>query len=184
MDLSIPLIIMNFVFLASASFQIGTGHIMRLLPIAEQLVARGYSATFIADQIEVPWLRNKLLLLGPQISLCEGIYSPNPLQDILIVDSYLIDTSDKFYKSENWLFRVSVGDDNTPDYGFQLTILPGFDEMKVVKSPFRMIASGKDYFLFRNSIRTWRANRFDKNSSPNKIMISGEELIQLSLDHP
>jgi spore coat polysaccharide biosynthesis predicted glycosyltransferase SpsG len=164
---------MNFVFWAGASFEVGTGHIMRLVPIAEQLVARGYTVSFVADQIEVPWLRNKLVSLGPKFSLVQGVYIPNPTEDILLVDSYEINISDEFFAKENWLLRVSVGDDNTPDYGFQLTVVPGFDEMRIVESRTRVIASGKDFFLFRNSIRAWRSSHTVNEKSLGRVVVSG-----------
>jgi spore coat polysaccharide biosynthesis predicted glycosyltransferase SpsG len=164
---------MNFVFWAGASIQIGTGHIMRLVPIAEQLVARGYTVSFLADQIEVPWLHNKLVSLGPKFSLVQGEYIPSPTEDILLVDSYEINVSDEFFAKKNWLLRVSIGDDNTPDYGFQLTVVPGFDEMRIVESPTRVFASGKDYFLFRNSIRAWRSSHTVNEKSLRRIVVSG-----------
>ena len=171
--LSIPLFIMNFVFWAGASFNVGTGHIMRLVPIAEQLVERGQSVSFLTGQIDVPWLRKKIISLGPQVSLIDGTYIPNPVEDVLLVDSYQLDTSDDFFSENNWLIRVSVGDDNTPDYGFEITILPGFHEANIAETPSRIIASGRNFFLFRNSIRIWRNNFAVNRRFLRKIIVSG-----------
>ena len=164
---------MNFVFWAGASFNLGTGHIMRLVPIAEQLVSRGYAVSFLTDQVEVPWIRNKLVALGPQVSLISGDYIPNPVEDVLLIDSYQLDSSDKFFNSSDWLVRVSIRDDNTPEYGFEITVAPGFDESAVIESSSRVIASGRDFFLFRDSIRAWRDNFAVNKEFLKRIIVSG-----------
>jgi spore coat polysaccharide biosynthesis predicted glycosyltransferase SpsG len=164
---------MNFVFWAGASFTVGTGHIMRLVPIAEQLVARGYSVSFLTSQIDVPWVRKKLNSLGPGVSLIDGAYIPNPVEDILLVDSYKLDSSNDFFSKNNWLIRVSVGDDNTPDYGFEVTVLPSFNETKITESSSRIVASGRDFFLFRSSIRNWRNSLAVNKEYLKKIIVSG-----------
>ncbi len=44
--------------------ELGVGHLMRCLALAEELVARGHAVTFAADAASVPWTRELLRVRG------------------------------------------------------------------------------------------------------------------------
>jgi hypothetical protein len=137
------------------------------------LVSRGFTVAFLTDQVEVPWIRKKLIALGPQVSLISGIYIPNPVEDVLLVDSYQLDTSNEFFSSKDWLIRISIRDDNTPEYRFEVSITPSFDEPTIKESSSGVAAAGKEFFLFRDSVRAWRNNFSINKEFLKKIVVSG-----------
>ena len=55
---------MRFILRADASPVIGTGHVMRLLAIAEELAQHGQEVIFLGSVSEVKWLENRIQNFG------------------------------------------------------------------------------------------------------------------------
>ena len=55
---------MRYVLSGEASPSIGTGHVMRLSAIAEELIFRGLDVAFVGNIADVDWLNKRLLKLG------------------------------------------------------------------------------------------------------------------------
>jgi spore coat polysaccharide biosynthesis predicted glycosyltransferase SpsG len=144
---------MRYVFRADASRFIGSGHVMRLSAIAEELIARQEYVVFVGQIQELIWVEKHILRLGfSEICIEPELFNPNPETDILIIDSYIIPTSDTFILRSNWLHVISIADELTPDYICDLRIHPGLDSSWTGKSK-TPILSGPRYIPIRKSLQ-------------------------------
>ena len=120
---------MRFVFRVDASPQIGVGHVMRCLAIAESAKVRGVNCIFVSDLGQIVWLEEKLKSRGLEISSPEELIRQSfNFSDVLILDSYEIDPNDKFIKATWWCYRVAIVDEYSPKYSADLYIHPGLDD--------------------------------------------------------
>ena len=88
---------MRYILRADSSSKIGSGHVMRLSAIAEELVARGEKVTFIGRFAEIPWLASRMNALGFSEILQDSTeFLPNLVTDVLILDSYTLPVDDDF----------------------------------------------------------------------------------------
>jgi spore coat polysaccharide biosynthesis predicted glycosyltransferase SpsG len=116
----------RYVLRADASYSIGTGHVMRLSAIGEELAARGYQVIFIGDVSDVPWVKKRLLSLEfSNVLKEESEYISNSENDVLILDSYYLPINHSFIAPSNWRKIVVIADKLTPSYQANLTIHPG-----------------------------------------------------------
>ena len=117
---------MRYVLRADASNSIGTGHVMRLSVIGEELVARGNQVIFVGDVSDVPWVKRRLLSLKfSNVLKEESEYKSNSENDVLILDSYHLPINHSFLAPNNWGKIVVIADKLTPYYQANLIIHPG-----------------------------------------------------------
>ena len=165
---SILLTLVRYILRADASQSIGTGHVMRLYAIAEELIARGEKVIFVGNTSEVPWLEQKMLgiKLSEIIHECSE-FNPNPNTDILILDSYHIPIQHSFLFKEKWKSIVTIADASTPTYNTDLLIYPSVTS-GWNSSANKRVLSGPKYIPLRKSI---------VRNNQHKILKSNLEII-------
>ena len=143
---------MRYILRADSSSKIGSGHVMRLSAIAEELVARGEKVTFIGRFAEIPWLASRMNALGFSEILQDSTeFLPNLVTDVLILDSYTLPVDDDFIDEIKWRRVIVISDELTPPYKANLVIRPGIDENWKPDLNVKFF-SGPKYIPFRKSI--------------------------------
>jgi spore coat polysaccharide biosynthesis predicted glycosyltransferase SpsG len=152
---------MRFILRADASKTIGSGHVMRLSAIAEELIARGEFVVFVGQISDLSWLKERITTLGfKRIYKEPSDFISNPASDVLILDSYDVGVDNHFISLKNWLHVIAIVDEVTPDYSCTLRIHPGLDSNWIGNSSLPTL-SGPKYIPFRSSLSK-------KISSPKK----------------
>jgi|GEM_PF-5679252 len=142
----------RFVFRADASTEIGTGHVMRIFGLLEELVLRKYQVVFIGDVSQVKWIYERITALDAvKFFLLESEFTINKLTDILIIDSYQHPVNSNFLEIEKWKFVIAFFDEQTPNYKVSLKIHPGLRKNWPEISDTKII-SGSDFIPFRKTI--------------------------------
>ncbi len=169
---SIPLDPMRFILRADASQTIGSGHVMRSSAIAEELLARGHEVIFIGALSDIPWLVMRIYDLGfSQILSSSSEFISNPATDVLILDSYIVPTDEKFVQQNNWKSVITIVDEVTPEYEADLMIHPGLSA-EWIRAKSNKILSGPKYIPLRKSIRKNQGNEID-GGNPEILIIGG-----------
>ena len=163
-ELSILLTSMRYVLRADSSSKIGSGHIMRLSAIAEELIKRDKSVVFIGQFTEIPWLASRIYGVGfSQILHSSTEYSSNALTDVLILDTYHLPIDDPFIEHNKWRGIVTISDELTPKYKADLVIRPGINQD--LDSEFHgKYLSGPKYIPLRKTITKLRSISSDDES--------------------
>lgn len=144
---------------------------MRLSAIAEELIARGKEVIFLGQISELAWVEKRVHSQGfSQIYKKQVEFTPNPEIDILIIDSYEIDTHDSFIAPCNWLHIISIFDKMTPLYSCTLRIHPGFDYTST-SGCISPVLAGPAYIPLRSELsqKTFIRKKF---TSPVKIVVT------------
>jgi spore coat polysaccharide biosynthesis predicted glycosyltransferase SpsG len=86
---------MRVIFRADAGVEQGTGHVMRCLTLAEELMVRGHQAILVTGGLATAWLKQAVVVSGVEVHSCELDAIPEAqiaaLQpDWVVVDSYRI----------------------------------------------------------------------------------------------
>ena len=156
---------MRYILRADSSLKSGSGHVMRLSAIAEELIARGERVTFIGQVAELPWLASRINELGfSQILESSAGYHSNSATDVLILDSYTLPVDDSFIQPNNWRRVVTISDELTPPYLADLIFHPSISEGWEPYSDVKFF-SGPSYIPFRKSII-----RFEKSPKNHRIL--------------
>lgn len=167
---------MTYVLRADASHSMGSGHVMRLFALAEELIIRGKLVTFIGNTSEVPWVKEKMSRIGFSEILSEyQLFSTNPITDILILDCYHLPIHHSFLTREKWKAIVVVADDATPSYYADLVIYPN------ITLDFKPLNAGKflagpKYIPLRKSITKNSHNKSDIDRLEIVIVGGGTDL--------
>jgi len=141
---------MRLVFRADASMNIGSGHVMRCLAIAEEASSRGIPSVLVGSLRGVDWLQEHVTTLGIDlVPVSDFILLEN--SDYLIIDSYEIPTIDNFISRHGWHSVTSISDEHTPTYKADLIIHPGLDG-SWYKGNQEIFLSGPRFIPFRKSI--------------------------------
>jgi spore coat polysaccharide biosynthesis predicted glycosyltransferase SpsG/RimJ/RimL family protein N-acetyltransferase len=142
----------RFVFRADASNLIGSGHVMRILGLMEEIVSRKFQVVFIGDVTGFAWIYEKIKALDIEIfSLHESKFLKNKLADILIIDSYAHSTNSEFLELEKWKSVIVFFDAYTPNYQATLKVYPGLRKKWPDFSGQKAI-TGPSYIPLRKSI--------------------------------
>ena len=156
---------------ADSSPKIGSGHVMRLSAIAEELITRGETVIFVGQFAELPWLVTRIHTLGfSQILQSSTEYFPDPALDILILDSYNLPVDDDFIQPSNWRRVITISDELTPSYLANLVIHPGISENWAPDRDIKFFA-GPKYIPFRKSITKFK--NLSANSERLEILVVG-----------
>ena len=155
---------------ADASLEIGAGHVLRTVAIAEEFICRGIEVNYISQEIGLNWVRKYLEEIG--ITRIYGVgeeISLNPLTDILIVDSYNENYDEVVLVSTNWRKRVGIVDRFTRNLDYDLLFHPGFNGRWLEKN--KNAFWGLDYILIRDCIAT------AKNAPRNVLGIKSRKIL-------
>jgi spore coat polysaccharide biosynthesis predicted glycosyltransferase SpsG len=117
---------MRLVFRADASMNLGSGHVMRCLAIAEEAVSRGTQCVLVGSLGGVDWLQERITSIGINL-IPESKFFPVDNSDVLIIDSYTLPRDDNFISANKWGSVVAIADEATPPYEAGLVIHPGLD---------------------------------------------------------
>jgi len=157
----------RFVFRADASNVIGTGHVMRILGLLEELVLQNYSVVFIGDIHEFGWISERIKALNlVTFSFEESEFTINKLTDVLILDSYHHSITSNFLELEKWKFVIVFFDEYTPNYNATLKIHPGLRTSWPEISSQKII-SGSDFIPIRKTIK-----RISSDVGSKKLVIT------------
>lgn len=149
---------------------------MRSCAIAEELISRGEEVIFVGETKDLPWVQQRVSDWGfSKIYDLESDFTPSPISDVLIVDSYGLDPESHFFNLSNWRKIVVIVDEATPKYRAHLYIHPGarVSWQPPAKTDDFLFLSGVEFIPIRKSIQEFSSiNRGAANNSPN-ILISG-----------
>jgi spore coat polysaccharide biosynthesis predicted glycosyltransferase SpsG len=160
---------MHFVFRSDASKDIGAGHVMRCIALAQELKRRGHNITFVGNICDLDWLMVEFKKTGFNSYIrFDAAYNAKKDRDILIVDSYNIPTSNSFIQPKKWKFIVAIADEFTPNYICNLRIYQNIS-MNFVPSKKISTLFGPDYVLIRNSLK----KSILKDTKEPSILVAG-----------
>lgn len=159
---------MRLVFRVDASLDIGSGHAMRCSAIAEEAIARGIDCILVGSLGGIQWLELRYAEIKCLITSLEDFPTPQS-NDVLIVDSYLLQSDDNFIIQNLWKSRVDIVDESTPERESDLFIHPGLDSKWFVGDRTKLL-SGPSFIPLRKSITK---NRVYKSGELNKLVIFG-----------
>jgi len=160
---------MRLVFRADASQDIGSGHVMRCLAIAEEAISHGIECIFVGRIQNVAWLENRVRALGFSNIVEQGLFTPKHKSDSLIIDSYTLERNDSFLSTSNWKKTIAIVDEATPFYATDMYIHPGFYADWFQGDRSKLLA-GSQYIPFRKSIKKIEIKTHQKLS---KLIIFG-----------
>lgn len=170
---SIPLVAMRLVFRADASPKIGTGHVMRSSALAEAAIEQGIECVFVGGLGGIPWLESHMREVGFTAILDNDLtFFPDRNEDVLILDSYLIDPRDSFIQRRNWFRVINIADVLTPEYECDLIIHPGLD-IDWLSSRNIPVLAGADFVLTRKSIKKVSPPLVSKILGPRVLVVGG-----------
>lgn len=178
---------MNIVIRADASVEIGTGHIMRCLTLAEKLNKFGAKITFICRDLpgnSISYIRNqgmKVIILNEQMdnltwNTKKIITSLDFEIDLLIIDHYEIDVEmEKILKP--YVKKIMIIDDLANrehdceillDQNFYLNYNERYDKL-VPAHCIKLL--GPDYVLLRDEFIFAEKNMSERKSTLNNILL-------------
>jgi len=159
---------MKVVLRADASKIIGAGHVMRSLPIINELIKRDFDCCFVGNVEEISWLKKIIKETGfSQVHTSEKYYSLDYGQDILIIDSYSFPPQHEFIQMEKWKYVVAIVDSFSPHYMCSLRVQIGVGN-KIIYNDGTPTLFGPSFIPFRNFTKPEV-----RNNQNLKIVVSG-----------
>jgi spore coat polysaccharide biosynthesis predicted glycosyltransferase SpsG len=167
----------RYVFRADASDQMGSGHVMRVYSIIEKMLEENLDVILVGNIVGLPWLTELLDQMIGKIKLIEKEnFVFNPMQDVLIIDSYTIKPNDDFLKKENWFKIVALVEIGTPKYLADLYIHCGTNKQIGLEFGIsdNRLKSGLNYIPIRKSLKEIRFRLNEVNALDQiKILVVG-----------
>lgn len=171
---------MRFLLRADADIRTGTGHVMRCITLAEELIARGHDAVLRGTLGEVGWLREQVRMSGVR-------YDPAPLASLdaretvgeewnaVIVDSYLVEPDVVTRVNESTpVVAIIDGDDRAIDATLYLDQNLGAEMRPQRAGVAGSILAGSSYALVRRAVRELRRDdRWRLPSNPTVLAFMG-----------
>ena len=141
----------RLVFRADASPEMGAGHVMRCLAIAEEASDRDIDCVFLGQITGVDWVLERVTNSVFSRIYDPKTFHPNKSEDILVLDSYHLPVNNLFIQPEHWFRIVSIIDEVTPEYFSDLKIHPGLNG-SWLQGRCENFLYGPKYIPFRKSI--------------------------------
>ena len=173
--MNIPSGYCRFIISADANMEIGSGHALRLFPIAEELAGMGFEIYFVGDISEMPWIESLYLDIGVKKIFARGQYFPNPETDILIFDSYELEVENQFLILSKWKIVIAIVDRSTPKYICQLyvNVFPFSKWTRPISAKKSRMVAGPEYVLIRKSLKEAKLRSRPPSDSKPKIIVQG-----------
>lgn len=159
---------MRLIFRADASPDIGSGHAMRCSAIAEEAIARGIDCILVGSLGGISWLEKRFEDIKCRVLPVEN-FLQSQTGDVLVVDSYLLQSNDCFISQDFWKSRVDIVDELTPTRESDLFIHPGLESRWFTGNRAKLL-SGPKYIPIRKSIIK---SRNYKSLEISKLVIFG-----------
>jgi spore coat polysaccharide biosynthesis predicted glycosyltransferase SpsG len=141
---------MRLVFRADASHEIGTGHAMRCSAIAEEAIDRGIESVLVGSLGGIRWLETRYSDIKCQV-IPQNDFTISKHDDVLVVDSYSLESDDPFFVQYAWSSRVEIIDEFTPLRVADLFIHPGLEGLWFTGNRTKFL-SGPKFIPIRKSI--------------------------------
>ena len=141
---------MKYVFIVDSGETDGVGHIMRTLPLAEELKKRNHQVIYVGSNEFPFWIKSKLKEIHIQIEVLSEFELKDLSEDaIFFLDSYSKTLIDGCIDSHSLRKIVRVSDNYTPLFNcnFNINISVSNEVIEDDKS-----TSGTKYFPIRNGI--------------------------------
>jgi spore coat polysaccharide biosynthesis predicted glycosyltransferase SpsG len=144
---------------------------MRSSAIAEEGISRGFPAVFVGGISDLHWVSERIHGLGfTEIVEKTTEFMSDPINDILILDSYEIAVDDDFIQPSRWKAIVNIFDELTPHYNSNLRIHPGLTNSWPIFTEAKTL-SGPEFVPLRKSIKKSRLTL--DIDSPKIIIVGG-----------
>ena len=147
---------------ADAGFEQGTGHVMRCLTLAEELVMRGHEVHLLTAPITIPWLSATVVESGLTIHECLADEIPYEAvmaldADWLVVDSYRI-PAEEVSRINTKLRVLAIIDGDDRSIGATLYLDQNLGSERIPRSPNKAgrYLCGSDYSLVRRAVLSAR----------------------------
>lgn len=165
----------QFIIHADANQAIGSGHVLRLIPIAEELIAMGNEVIFTGNISEISWISGLLQDIGISKFYSIQDFHFSHASQTLIFDSYTLQPDDKFLDLVNWESVISIVDNNSPKYHAHLYINPyPFTNWEPpAENKKSRVLSGLDYVLLRKSLRHIKELSYLSKNLVPRLLVSG-----------
>ena len=142
---------------------------MRCSALAEEAISRGLECVFVGTINSSDWLVDRISNLGFTKISEPNDFNPQKNHDVLILDTYELNTADDFIKQSRWKKIIVIADQQTPAYQADLIIHPGL-EGEWYNGDQRIFLAGPKYTPFRKSITK---NYRETSHELNRIVIFG-----------
>lgn len=166
---------LKFIVRADANPMVGSGHIMRCLPLIEVLTELKYEVEVWGDISDLPWVEQAISNAGARLqnSLLKGDFL-NSRNQVLILDSYTLPIDSDFLRSEKWRKVIVLGDTNTPNYPCDLFVNSTISKFAAnPRSRARYFLSGPEFIMVRSEIINAKRIRNSHKLTTKKILVSG-----------
>lgn len=166
---------LKFIVRADAGPMVGSGHIMRCLPLIEVLTDLKYEVEVWGDITDFPWVEEAVSNAGARLqnSLVNGDFVSSSYQ-VLILDSYTLPTDSDFLRSKKWRKIIVIGDLNTPNYSCDLFVNSAISKFSQnPRSRARNFLSGPEFIMVRSEIIKAKRIRNLHQLPTQKILVSG-----------
>lgn len=171
---------------ADANTNIGAGHVLRCLALAQAWQGEGRRVLFFSVELP-PWLETRLrkekieiiplaVQAGsPQDALQTAQFSKNQNASWIVLDGYHFDSSYHKTVKDSGL-KILVLDDNGSSYHYYADIilnqnLHAHEKLYPHREPHSRLLLGTRYVLLRNDFFQWRSWKRPDNPKPNKILV-------------
>lgn len=156
---------MRVVLRADAGLEQGTGHVMRCLTLAEELVKRGHEVHLMTAPIAIPWLKATVVESGIAVHDCVADELPYEAvmaldADWLVVDSYRI-PSEKISRVNTELRVLAIIDGDDRSIGATLYLDQNLGSERTARKPDQAdrYLCGSDYTLVRRAVLSARRDK-------------------------
>jgi len=166
---------LKFIVRADASSMVGSGHIMRCLPLIEVLSDLKYEVEVWGDISDFPWAEQAISNSGARLqnSSVNGDFV-NSRNQVLILDSYTLPPDTDFLSTEKWRKVIVIGDPNTPNYPCDLFVNSTISKFSQnPRSRARYFLSGPEFIMARSEIIKAKRIRNSHKLAAQKILVSG-----------
>ena len=173
---------MKVVLRADASFEIGTGHVMRQIAIAEELMREGAEVVLVGEVEGPQWLKQRLTTIhGLHYRYCPaGEFDPKFLHEVgataCCLDSYALTQGNL----DQWQSKASPTivfvDGPWQSLHGKIAAVPSLTDqspwLTQVRKKFETVLAGPDFLMIRDEIRHAKQKRINQRPSIPQILIA------------